>query len=61
MENICNTRWGNIKPLFTALVRPILEYASQVWGPYKVQDVTAREIETGRKEKLRYTERGNGR
>ncbi|KAK4322449.1 hypothetical protein Pmani_006789 [Petrolisthes manimaculis] len=31
------------RQLFVALVRPILEYASPVWSPYKVKDITALE------------------
>lgn len=29
------------RSLFTALIRPILEYANQVWCPYKIKDITA--------------------
>lgn len=29
------------KTLFTAMVRPLLEYANQIWHPHKIRDIEA--------------------
>lgn len=42
----------NFKPLFTALVRPINEYISPVWSPYKMKDITTIENVQRRATKL---------
>lgn len=40
------------KSLFIAIVRPILEYANQVWSPYLIKDIDAVENVQGRATRL---------
>ena len=46
------------KSLYTSLVRPVLEYASVVWSPYKACDISR--IESVQKQFLLFALRGLG-
>ena len=39
LKSISSSSGDILVPLFTSLVRPILEYGSVVWTPYKLKDI----------------------